>query len=185
MDCHGWYHGVCHEQNRSMCSGHNRGICRKSAMGRCPCRGNPRIFTVARSSTHRKPQKCRDHCRGPSLKSQGASMPTGHATQHPGYMEYALRPCKSMLCVTCQGMDTYVAVQAGHIHIYTLPGCGECNTLRVCHANTLLRWYRPVQGVLPHRVCDPSPWEHEGRVSTQPVYVVRCLPAYGYSVYTM
>ena len=37
---------------------------------RGPCRGNPRISTVARGKTHGRPRKCHGHCRGPPPKSQ-------------------------------------------------------------------------------------------------------------------
>ena len=40
------------------------------AMSRGPCRGHPRISTVARGNTHGSPRKCRGHCRGPPPKSQ-------------------------------------------------------------------------------------------------------------------
>ena len=37
---------------------------------RGPCRGNPRISTVARGKTHGRPRKCHGHCRGSPPKSQ-------------------------------------------------------------------------------------------------------------------
>ena len=37
---------------------------------RGPCRGNPRISTVARGKTHGRPRKCHGHCRGPPPKSK-------------------------------------------------------------------------------------------------------------------
>ena len=40
------------------------------AMSRGPCRGHPRISTVARGNTHGSPRKCRGHCRGPPSKSK-------------------------------------------------------------------------------------------------------------------
>ena len=48
----------------------NRGICRESAMSRGPCRGNPRISTVARGNTYVSPRTCRGLCREPPPKSQ-------------------------------------------------------------------------------------------------------------------
>ena len=37
---------------------------------RGPCRGNPRISTVARGKTHGRSRKCHGHCRGPPPKSK-------------------------------------------------------------------------------------------------------------------
>ena len=37
---------------------------------RGPCRGNPRISTVARAKTHARPRECHGHCRGPPPRSQ-------------------------------------------------------------------------------------------------------------------
>ena len=117
---------------------------------------------------------------------------TGYATQYPGDREYASLPRQCMLSVTCQGMDTLCRVCscAGSecIYIYIYIYCqvsGEYNNLRVSIANALLRWYRSVQDVLPHRVCDLLPWERGVRMRTLPAYVIRCLRGYGYPAHGM
>ena len=48
---------------------------------RGPCRGNPRISTVARAKTHGRPRKCRGHCRGLPPKSQIVCIRAGGPAQ--------------------------------------------------------------------------------------------------------
>ena len=103
------------------------------------------------------------------------------STHH--YPDSVCCPLPARVWIPCAG---YAAVQAVNVYIYIYcQVSGEYNNLRVSIANALLRWYRSVQDVLPHRVCDLSPWELGVRMRTLPAYVIRCLQGYGYPVHGM
>ena len=105
--------------------------------------------------------------------------PTWYATQHPGDMDHASRPCQCMF-ITCQGMDTLCRVCSCAGYTHTSFARFEGNTMP-CHCAMDAPWCHPVQDMLPQRVCHPAPWGHGVRITTLPVYV-RYLSGYGYPV---